>query len=250
MTPTATPAPTHTQPTPARDDHRLRIIQAAAGLLTAHGATALTTRAVAEAAGVQAPTIYRLFGDKDGLVEAVAEHVMSAHVAEKAAGSASGDPIDDLRLGWDLQIDFALTHPELYELLNRSGRAGASPAMSAGIDVLRGRIRRLASAGIMRVSEERALWLIHAAGAGAVVALLEAPPERRDRGLADALFDSVLAAIVDHGAAPVASHDVVPAAVALAAQVSELPGLSPEERALLGQWLTRAVDAANETRRG
>ena len=47
-------------------------------------AAAVTTRAVADAAGVQAPTLYRLFGDKDGLMEAVAEHVMAAFVHAKA----------------------------------------------------------------------------------------------------------------------------------------------------------------------
>lgn len=231
--------------TPTKDDQRLRIVESAARLLTAGGASALTTRAVADAAGVQAPTIYRLFGDKDGMVEAVAEHMMSIHVAEKGAGQAGGDPVGELRVGWDLQIDFALKHPELYELLNRSGRAGTSPAMSAGIAVLHERIRRLASAGIMRVSEERALWMIHAAGAGAVVALLEMPSDRRDLGLANALFESVLDGIVDRGRATSASPEAVPAAVALASQASELPGLSPEERALLTQWLNRAVDAAS-----
>ncbi|WP_328341958.1 helix-turn-helix domain-containing protein [Micromonospora sp. NBC_00421] len=42
-------------------------------LVTWGGARAVTTRGVAERARVRAPTIYRLFGDKDGLVEAVAE---------------------------------------------------------------------------------------------------------------------------------------------------------------------------------
>ena len=45
----------------------------------------MTTRGVAEAAGVQAPAIYRFFGDKDGLLEAVAEHVMATYVSAKAA---------------------------------------------------------------------------------------------------------------------------------------------------------------------
>ncbi|WP_338419811.1 TetR family transcriptional regulator [Streptomyces klenkii] len=48
----------------------------------------MTTRAVAAAAGVQAPAIYRLFGDKDGLLEAVAEQRLR-HVPR---GQARGPP--------------------------------------------------------------------------------------------------------------------------------------------------------------
>ena len=53
-------------------------MEVAARLLREQGAAAVTTRAVAMAAGVQAPTIYRLFGDKDGLLDAVAEYVLAA----------------------------------------------------------------------------------------------------------------------------------------------------------------------------
>ncbi len=48
-----------------REQVRGRVVAAAARLLGEHGAAAVTTRAVAQAAGVQAPTIYRLFGDTE-----------------------------------------------------------------------------------------------------------------------------------------------------------------------------------------
>ena len=56
------------------DRVRARIVAAAAELIASGGREAATTRAVAAAAGVQAPTIYRLFGDKRGLLNAAAEH--------------------------------------------------------------------------------------------------------------------------------------------------------------------------------
>jgi AcrR family transcriptional regulator len=49
----------------------------ARGLLRDKGATAVTTRAAAQAAGLQAPTIYRFFEDKDALLDAVAELVLT-----------------------------------------------------------------------------------------------------------------------------------------------------------------------------
>ena len=48
----------------SRDGTRKRIIAAAIEILTREGREAVTTRAVADAAGVQAPAIYRLFTDK------------------------------------------------------------------------------------------------------------------------------------------------------------------------------------------
>ena len=55
-----------------RDEVRQRIVDAAAHLLQTQGRDAVTTRAVSAAAGVQPPTIYRLFTDMSGLLEAVA----------------------------------------------------------------------------------------------------------------------------------------------------------------------------------
>jgi AcrR family transcriptional regulator len=84
-------------------------------------------------AGVQAPMIYRLFGDKDGLLEAVAEHVMAAYVAAKAeiaeAAPAAGiDPLTDLRAAWQTQIDFGVGNPSLFRLLSDPDRVRQSPA--------------------------------------------------------------------------------------------------------------------------
>src|SRR5699024_4327073 len=116
---------------------RARIIDIAASLLHEHGPAAVTRRGVAEADGVQAPAIYRLFGDKDGLLEAVAEHVMSTFVAEKSdtvdAAAADGiDPLDDLRAGWDKQIAFGLANPSVFRLLSDPGRVRDSVAARSG----------------------------------------------------------------------------------------------------------------------
>jgi len=77
--------------------------------LLAHGGReALTRRAAAAAAGVQAPTIYRLFGDKQGLVDAVAEHDLRTYLRQKRTDGPSDDPVEDLRLGWDVHLGFGL----------------------------------------------------------------------------------------------------------------------------------------------
>lgn len=73
---------------------------AAAELLSSGGVDAATTRAVAQAAGVQAPTIYRLFGDKQGLLEAAAEQAIADYVDDKSRHLLDADPIADLRAGF------------------------------------------------------------------------------------------------------------------------------------------------------
>ena len=78
-------------------DTRERLVKAAAELLIEGGKEAVSTRAVASAAGVQAPTLYRLFGDKDGLLDAVAAYGFADYLATKHAMGASDNPVDDLR---------------------------------------------------------------------------------------------------------------------------------------------------------
>jgi AcrR family transcriptional regulator len=200
----------------------------------------VTTRAVATAAGVQAPTIYRLFGDKDGLLDAVAEHVFSGYVAGKAPSATTDDPVADLRAGWETHIGFGLTNPALFALLADPRRGSRSPAAAAGREILRGRVRRIAAAGRLKVAEDRAVDLIHAAGTGTVLTLLARPPQERDLGLADAAYEAVMQAIVTDAPAT-AAGDTAAAAVALRAALSDQPALSAGERALMAELLDRIV---------
>ena len=215
------------------------IVDAAARLLQEKGAAALTTRAVAEASGVQAPTIYRLFGDKDGLIDAVAEHVMATYVAAKAAVDEDDDPVVALRTAWHRHIEFGLANADLFGLMNAPGRRQSSPATEAGVAVLRSRIRRLAEAGVLRVDEPLALSLVHAAGTGAVLALLGS--QNRDERLAAAMLDAVLWRILDESAVPAGHGNAATAAVTFATHVPELAGLTAAERALLTEWLDRSI---------
>jgi AcrR family transcriptional regulator len=223
----------------SRQKTRARIVEVAAQLLREQGAPAVTTRAVAQAAGMQAPTIYRFFEDKDALLAAVAEHVFATYVAGKSLVEDSGDPVADLRAGWDLHIGFGLANAALFGLLADPGRGARSPAAAAGLDVLRARVHRVAAAGRLRVPERRAVELIHAAGTGAVLTLLSAPPEDRDPGLADAMYEAVMRSILTNvPMLPAGSPTAV--AVAIRAVAPELPMLTEAERALLSEWLDRS----------
>jgi AcrR family transcriptional regulator len=225
---------------PEEADTRSRIIAAAARILQEQGARAVTTRAVAQAGRVQAPTIYRLFGDKDGLIDAVVEYVMATYVASKSTTEPDADPVADLRAGWRAQVEFGLANPWLYALINSPDRAERSPATAAGIEVLRAKVHRLAAAGLLRVDEWRAVAMIHAAGSGTVRTLLGMSPEERDPDLSEQMFDAVVASILT--GAPVApANDAGAVAVTFATVLPGLPGLTDAERALMAEWINRAL---------
>jgi len=222
---------------------RARIIEAAAELISSGGPEAATTRAVASAAGVQAPTLYRLFGDKRGLLAAVIEHVMKRYVSEKSKRRPHPDPLQDFRDGWDMHVEFGLSHPGLFALMSSDPQLlSYSPAQGDGEAVLRRRIRNIALAGRLRVSEERAVGLVSAMGTGAVLTLLAQPEGKRDLGLADAAREAAVAAITSEAAKP-ANAEVRAVATALRASVARLRVLSKGESLLLSELLERIADA-------
>ena len=228
---------------------RASLVEVAARLLREQGSSAVTTRGVAQAAGVQAPTIYRLFGDKDGLLEAVTEHVMATHVTAKAAAAgvalAGGvDPLEELRSGWDAQMAFGIGNPTLFLLVIDPVRGLQSPAAQAGLAVLQARVRRVAAAGRLRVSEQRAVDLVRAAGTGTVLTVLATPAGERDPGLPDATYAAVLREILTESDT-VSVDTPLAAAVALRAHVSALEALSESEKQLLTEWLDRSIRDAS-----
>ncbi len=223
----------------SRLELRSRIVAAAARLLRERGAASVTTRGIAQAAGVQAPAIYRLFGDKDGLLDAVAEHELARYVDDKALAVETADPVADLYAAWDRHIRFGLANPSLYALLADPDRAARSPVAAAGLEILRTRVHRIAVLGRLRVSERRAVELIHAAGTGVVLTLLAAA-EDRDPQLADLLYDAVMRSVLTDAPTFDADHASA-AAIALRAAAPELVMLTPGERRLLTEWLDRVT---------
>lgn len=225
----------------SRDDIRERIVAAAAGLLSEDGRDAVSTRAVSVAAGVQAPTLYRLFGNKQGLLDAVAAHGLTTYLNSKTDRTPSADPVDDLRAGWDLHVGFGVANPALYTLMYGEPRPDASPpAAAAAAAVLALHIRRIAQAGRLRVSEDHAAHLVHAAGCGTTLTLIAMPADRRDSALSHTAREAVIATITTDAAAP-AEPGPVAAAVTLRAVLPQTTTLTVHERGLLSEWLDRII---------
>jgi AcrR family transcriptional regulator len=222
-------------------DPRARIVDGAASLLASGGRDAVTTRAVAAAAGVQAPTIYRHFGDMRRLLDAVAEHGFKTYLGEKSVREPGPDPVEDLRRGWDAHVGFGLANPALYALMY--GEPGVeTPAGTAARAILHEHVRRVAAAGRLRVSEELAAHMIHAAGSGTVFALLAM--QHPDRRLSHVMRDSVYASILTE-APTLPAPGPAAAANALRAALPEATALSEGERLLLAEWLERLTSGSS-----
>ncbi|MGW0087198.1 TetR/AcrR family transcriptional regulator [Streptomyces sp. NPDC003393] len=230
---------------------RQRIVLAAAGLLEEEGLEAVSTRAVAARAGVPPPTIFRTFGDKDGLLEAVGEHGFRTYLEAKTRLPETEDPVEQLRMAWDLQIRFGLAHPAYYTLVYGRARPGYLPqAGREAVTELRRMITRVAAAGRLRTSVERAADLMHAVGVGTVLTMISVPEEARDPAMADMARELVMAALTVSAPAESAGTNhgtdaVVSSAMALRAAVGRhaVPALSAAEKPLLVEWLNRLANS-------
>ena len=233
-------------PTETTASPRERILVAAADLLARGGRDAVSTRAVAAAAGVQAPTIYRQFGDMQGLMREVASRGFAEYLRAKITRGHAEDPVDDLRLGWDLHVEFGLTHPDHYTLMYGNPQPGPLPAAAVqAAGVLRRLVERVAEAGRLRVSVERAAQMIHSTGVGVVLTLLASPADDRDTSLSTATCEAVLAAVTSGQTGAQQSEETGPArvstrAVGLKAVLSDVADrFTLGELTLLSEWLDR-----------
>ncbi|WP_405601866.1 MULTISPECIES: TetR family transcriptional regulator [unclassified Streptomyces] len=92
-------------PVQQRSAERLsRILDACAQLLDEGGYEELSTRAVAVRAGVPIGSVYRFFGNKRALVDALAERNLQRY-AERVAGRLGGVPATDWRGAMDAVLD-------------------------------------------------------------------------------------------------------------------------------------------------
>lgn len=171
-----------------------RIRAAALALLREGGPPALTTRAVCERAGVTAPTLYHHYGDKEGLLRAVAESELRAFFGRKRRMQPSGDPRSDVHRGWDDWIEFAIEQPDLVRAI-QAGGASAVPMREAAEAIVRARLERLAQGVHLALDVGTAARVVVAAANAVVQLLLDGAPPAEVRRVGAILRDGVLQSI-------------------------------------------------------
>jgi AcrR family transcriptional regulator len=223
-----------------------RVLGAAVELMRKGGVAALSTRAIAAAAGTQPPMLYRRFGDKDGLLEAVASHIVQEYIADmRRIVESADDPIEHLRNLWDLYVTFAFSQPDCLALIY--GRTGRADAISAAAETMRAMVEaaitRVADAGRLGMSVERATALFRSCGVGFVLTQVKVPAAQRDPELSVLVRETALAKIAvtsQTGGVP-STLTAHAAAMRYAIEVEDIP-LTPAEHDVMAEWLDRIAN--------
>jgi AcrR family transcriptional regulator len=228
-------------PTEKQDQNRSRILDVTETLLKSIGRDAITIRSVADEAKVQLPTIYRLFGDKVGLLDAVAERGFTRYMAIDPEHRESLEPIDQLRHGWDIHVRFGLESPELYDLMyaNPYSRK-VTPAAQIALEGLNALIGRLAASGSLTVSQEEATFVAFSSASGVVLSTYFLPAVLHDPAYLVNIRESMIASITTESN----GHDgglIANAATTLGGNLDRLEALSQNEKNLLHEWLNRIL---------
>src|SRR5262245_35026069 len=97
---------------------RTALLEAAEQIVAERGPSALSVRAVADAAGTSTRAVYSLFGSKDGLlVEALASDAFRFLYSENDKLEETDDPAADLiTSGLQVFRRLVLEHPALYRI--------------------------------------------------------------------------------------------------------------------------------------
>ncbi|MFD6158747.1 TetR/AcrR family transcriptional regulator [Nocardia sp. NPDC060256] len=229
---------------------RTRLLDAAAQLLAESSGSQITTRAICELAGVQAPTLYHHFGDKQGLLDAVASYGFEQYLTAKRTSTPSEDPLADIRHGWDQHVGFAVANPALYAVMYGQVVPGKRPAPAADAEaLLLALLTRAAGQGRLTTTPQTAADLILATNVGVALALITMPPDQRDTTLSDRTRDAILAAIAVSDTPTAATKSDTDrstasrSAIALHAALADgTSRLSTNETSLLKDWLRRLAD--------
>lgn len=222
------------------------MLEAAEALLDASPDRDISTRAVCDAVGVGAPVLYRLFGDKNGLLSAVVDYGFDRYLSVKRAAEPSDDPVVDLRNGWDTHVAFALAHPAVYRLMYSPSFTAVPNAASAALGLLHDGLVRCAAAGRLRVDPDLAAQTVMSANIGVALSLVTQPHVYTDPGLSHRVRDAVHAEVLldEPDQENAGDTRLRSTAVQLGALLRDPPDarLTPAETALLRQWLTRLAN--------
>ena len=194
------------------DERRRAILRAVAPVVLERGLD-VTTRRLAEVAGVAEGTLFRVFADKESLVrEAAYEAADPAHVAADLAGIDVGLPLEDRLVAVVEVMGARIAGARVWMTLvhRTAGSAGtgdarcAGPARhEAGLRAVHEELARLLApdAHRLRCSPAQAAQLLHALVLGSLVASGRGLPLDRDitvhpldaRGMVGLLLDGLLA---------------------------------------------------------
>jgi AcrR family transcriptional regulator len=232
-------------PSVAETSTRDRLLLAAAKLLSAANGGEVSTRAICELAGTQAPTLYHHFGSKQALLDSVVSHGFREFLHDRHTRHTGvpDDPIAAIREGWDTHVAFGLAHPTFYAHVYGNVQPGVPCGVVGEVkSMVLTTITPAAAQGRLTVTPEAAADEIVAASSGVILTLITQPSEHVDLALSSRVREAVLQDIAPTSSA--SAHNKLPTTQAAASRLlqalsTKCPPLSPTEAALFRDWLAR-----------
>jgi AcrR family transcriptional regulator len=183
-----------------RDEQGQRILEAASELLSKEGASALSVRRIAAAAGCSTMGLYSRFGGKDGVVDELYAEGFERLVDAMKANAPTEDPLADLRRAATCYREHAIANATHYMVMFGGAVPGFVPSDAshdlahAAFDGLVAKVARCTEAGILDGSPEQIAELLWGSMHGLVMLELVGinpamsdPTARFDRAL-DVLY--------------------------------------------------------------
>ena len=142
-----------TEPHDANEACRQRILEAAPRLVRQGGGDALAMGSLAREAGVPEVALYKLFGSRFEVIDALLRNAINAIVKRSVEQAPADDPLEQLILGHERLADVLLEDKRVLPELIRAARASSSK-IGAHLEyptrfILRG-LRGLAEAGHLK----------------------------------------------------------------------------------------------------
>jgi AcrR family transcriptional regulator len=183
------------------DDQGRRILEAASELLSKEGASALSVRRIATAAGCSTMGLYSRFGGKDGVVDELYAEGFERLIAAMKANPVTDDPLADLRGCATCYRDTALANATHYMVMFGGAVPGFVPSDASheiahdAFGGLVAKVARCTEAGVLVGRPDEIAEIVWGSIHGLVMLelvginpLLSDPAGRFSRAL-DALFD-------------------------------------------------------------
>jgi hypothetical protein len=130
-------------------------------------------------------------------MDAVVTDAFERYLAEKRRLQPTGDPVVDLRRGWDAHVSFARANPVVYQLMFPP-RGDPPQAATESRRLLRDGFEQLAAAGSLRegITPELATRSLSAALHGVTAAICREPTSRGNSRLSVTVRDALVAALL------------------------------------------------------
>ena len=183
-----------------RDEQGQRILEAASELLSTEGASALSVRRIAAAAGCSTMGLYSRFGGKDGVVDELYAEGFERLVDAMKNNPQTDDPVADLRRAATCYRDSAIANATHYMVMFGGAVPGFVPSDAshdvahAAFNGLVAKVARCTDAGLLEGAPDQITEILWGSIHGLVMLelvginpLMSDPAPRFDRAL-DVLF--------------------------------------------------------------